>query len=145
MSGFTAEIPPSAEGVAAVSERLAAWLEAAGVPMPVIGRVELVLEEVTMNIVMHGSPADGGQPRIRLEAALLPAGCRLTVTDNGPAFDPVTSPLVREVASIDQDRPGGLGLMLMRRYGRDLDWQPLPGSGNRLALTIPIPGPLAAG
>jgi anti-sigma regulatory factor (Ser/Thr protein kinase) len=82
---------------------------------------------------MHGAPAS----RIALAAALEEAACRLSVTDNGPAFDPASAPLARDAASLDQDSPGGLGLLLLRRYGRDLAWRRLP-EGNRLEVTVPL-------
>ncbi len=128
-------IPPSPAGLATASAALAAWLATQGAPEAGIGRVELVLEEVVMNVLLHGAPV-AGLPRLHLAAAPLAAACRLTITDNGPPFDPATAPPRTDGAALDQARPGGLGLLLLRRYARDLAYRRLP-DGNRLDLTIP--------
>lgn len=136
-AAFNAEIAPNAEALAGAVRQLCAWLAAAGAPAAALWRVELVLEEVVMNVIMHGHPPDGAAPRIALAAALEGEGCRLSVTDNGPAFDPATAPPARDAASLDQEHPGGLGLLLLRRYGRNLAWRHLP-EGNRLDVTVPL-------
>ena len=132
---FQRDIPPTAAGLAAASQALADWLGARGAPQAGIGRVELVLEEVVMNVIMHGSPAEA-PARIRLAASATPGACELELHDNGPAFDPSTAPPRRDGAALDQDRPGGLGLVLLRRYARDLRYTRLAG-GNQLRLSIP--------
>ncbi len=134
--GFQRQVEPSAAGLALASEALAAWLAAQGAPAAGLGRVELVLEEVAMNVIMHGAPTDGSAPRLQLAAAALPDGCRLVLSDNGPPFDQMTAPLRRQAASLEQDSPGGLGLVLLRRFARDQAYQRLA-DGNVLALTVP--------
>ena len=129
-------VEPSAAGLAAASVALCHWLAAHGAPEAGLGRVELVLEEVVMNIIMHGTPAAGAVPRIRLAATALAGGCRLAVSDNGPPFNPAAAVPRTDGATLDQAAPGGLGLVLLRRYAQDLDYRRLP-AGNRLALTVP--------
>ena len=63
--------------------------------------------------------------------------------DNGPAFDPATAPPRPDGAALEQERPGGLGLVLLRRYARGLDYTRLPG-GNRLRLAVPYAAEAAA-
>jgi serine/threonine-protein kinase RsbW len=142
-AGFQRDVIPTPAGLAESSQALSDWLTAQGAPEAGIGRVELVLEEVVMNVIMHGAPAVGA-PLIQLAAAALPEGCQLTILDNGPPFDPTTAAPRADGASLDQAAPGGLGLVLLRRYARELRYHRLPG-GNRLTLTIPYaPQPAGA-
>ncbi len=136
---FQQDITPTPAGLAETSLALGAWLTAQGAPEAGIGRVELVLEEVVMNIIMHGASAEGAA-RIQLAAQAQPGACDLRVTDNGPAFDPTTATPRADGASLDQAAPGGLGLVLLARYARGLGYRRLPG-GNQLDLSIPYPLP----
>ena len=136
-SGFETWVTPTPEGLAEASRNLATYLAGQAVPEPAIGRVELVLEEVVMNAMTHGAPA-AGPLRIRLSAMAGPDACHLTILDNGAAFDPVTAPARQDGASLDQVRPGGLGLVLLRRFARGLRYQRVP-FGNQLELAIPLP------
>ncbi len=134
-SGFQEWISPTAAGLAETSQALVAYLAARGAPEAGIGRVELVLEEVVMNIIMHGSPASG-PPRIRLNAMAEGERCRLAILDNGPAFDPSTAPARPDGAALDQATPGGLGLVLLRRFAQGLSYERVT-FGNHLRLSIP--------
>ena len=136
---FQQDITPTPDGLAEASQALAAWLTAHGAPEAGIGRVELVLEEVVMNVIMHGAPAEGAA-HIRLTAHAAPGACDLRVTDNGPAFDPTTATPRADGASLDQATPGGLGLVLLARYASGLGYRRLPG-GNQLDLSVPYPLP----
>jgi len=136
--GFSTAIPASAAGLAAVSARLHAWLLAAGAGVAAIQRVELVLEEAVMNVIMHGTRADGRPAEIALRAALAADSCRLELTDNAAPFDPVAAPTRCTAASLE-DTPGGLGLLLLRRYGQDLRYERLAGR-NRLTVSVPLAG-----
>ncbi len=138
LAAFSTPVPASAAGLAAVSARLHAWLLAAGAAAAAIQRVELVLEEVVMNVIMHGTRADGRPAEISLAADLSDDACRLALTDNAAPFDPVSAP-VRGKATSVEDSPGGLGLLLLRRYGRDLHYE-RQGGCNRLTVSVALGG-----
>jgi anti-sigma regulatory factor (Ser/Thr protein kinase) len=74
---------------------------------------ELALEEVFMNIVMHGSQ---GLTGVRAVVALehVDQAFTLTVSDTGNPFDPLAAPPPDTDAAME-DRPiGGLGIYLIR-------------------------------
>ncbi len=74
---------------------------------------ELALEEVFMNIVMHGSQ---GLTGVRAVVALehVDQAFTLTVSDTGNPFDPLAAPPPDTEAAME-DRPiGGLGIYLIR-------------------------------
>ncbi|WP_294360892.1 SpoIIE family protein phosphatase [uncultured Senegalimassilia sp.] len=86
-----------------------------------MAQMMLVCEEVFVNICHHGFP--DGQPRlpVDIEAAVDErAGClHLVFSDQGIAYDPL-SHNAKKVDPTDEQRKGGLGILLMRKYMDDL-------------------------
>lgn len=85
-----------------------------------MAQMMLVCEEVFVNICHYGFP--NGQPRlpVDIEAAVDErAGClHLVFSDQGIAYDPL-SHNAKKVDPADEQRKGGLGILLMRKYMDD--------------------------
>jgi serine/threonine-protein kinase RsbW len=107
------------------------WL-ANGLPPAEALKFELALEEVFMNVVMHGSRAS--QPRVEVRLALSDAEITLVVEDEGPPFDPLSVPPPDPAASLEQRPVGGLGVFLVRQMMDTVEYQRLT-SRNRLRMT----------
>lgn len=89
-----------------------AALRAAGVPLERIARCDLVLEELFRNSVLHGYGGDSGHSIwIGIEDDFL------WYEDAAPAFDPLTAALPDggAVRPVEEQRVGGVGLMLIRQ------------------------------
>lgn len=86
-----------------------------------MAQMMLVCEEVFVNICHYGFP--DGQPRLPVDieaAADERAGClHLVFSDQGIAYDPL-SHNAKKVDPADEQRKGGLGILLMRKYMDDL-------------------------
>lgn len=86
-----------------------------------VAQMMLVCEEVFVNICHYGFP--DGQPRlpVDIEAAVDErAGClHLVFSDQGIAYDPLPHD-AKKVDPADEQRKGGLGILLMRKYMDDL-------------------------
>lgn len=86
-----------------------------------VAQMMLVCEEVFVNICHYGFP--DGQPRlpVDIEAAVDErAGClHLVFSDQGIAYDPLSHD-AKKVDPADEQRKGGLGILLMRKYMDDL-------------------------
>lgn len=86
-----------------------------------MAQMMLVCEEVFVNICHYGFP--DGQPRlpVDIEAAIdVRAGClHLVFSDQGIAYDPLSHE-AKKVDPADEQRKGGLGILLMRKYMDDL-------------------------
>lgn len=98
--------------------RMVAWIEeqvlARRIPAPLLGAVNLVLEEWVGNVIAYGYE-DGALHRIEIGLWREAAGLRLRVEDDGRAFDPTARPEV-DTSQPLEDRPiGGLGIHFMRR------------------------------
>lgn len=75
---------------------------------------QLALEEVFMNVVMHGSRVDRA-PRVEVSLTLVDGGVTLMVEDDGPPFDPLSLPAPDLTASLEERPVGGLGVFLVRQ------------------------------
>ena len=78
-------------------------------------RVLLAAEEVLTNVMMYAYPQGGGQVRLAIETIPAPPGLRLTIADDGIAFDPLAAPEPDITAPLPDRKVGGLGIFLARR------------------------------
>ena len=105
------------------ARRASSWLETAcrdlGVPDAQVFRLALCLDEALANIIAHGGEtARAEQVRVRLEVEPGTAGgheARVTVSDAGRAFDPLSAPMAPPPKSLDQALPRGMGLGIIRQ------------------------------
>jgi anti-sigma regulatory factor (Ser/Thr protein kinase) len=123
------EITIGADGHEA--RRASEWLEAVcrqrGVPQPELDRLALCLEEVLANIIAHGGETARSEPiRVRLEVEPHVEGgnaARVTVSDAGQAFDPLSAPVAGPPRSLDEATPSGMGLRMIRQCSASLDYR----------------------
>jgi anti-sigma regulatory factor (Ser/Thr protein kinase) len=98
--------------------------------------VQLVLEELTTNVIRHATPIDAPLS-LDVEVELEPHAVRVKVEDDGDPFDPTT---VREIPAprgpVDF-RPGGYGLRIVRRTAVDLRYQRV-NDRNVLEMRVPL-------
>ncbi len=116
------EVDASAAGTAEGVSRCERFLEQQGVPLQARMRLALVLEEVLMNVVMHGHAHPAGH-RTLVQLQVHADGIELGVLDDGQPFDPRSAPTPARPDSVDQARPGGMGVPLIRRFSRSLAYQ----------------------
>jgi anti-sigma regulatory factor (Ser/Thr protein kinase) len=96
--------------------------------------VEVVLEEVLMNIVMHAFPEPAGHC-VRLAVSVDDERVVLRFEDEGIAFDPLSTDALPRPAYIEQAEPGGLGLLFVRELSRSLVYER---RGGRNVLTVAL-------
>lgn len=122
-------IAGGAEAVAEAEQALTAFLADAGQPEAVASRAVLLLEEVVLNALRHGAA-----PRVDVEARIAAGRLGLVFEDAGMPFDPLAGEAT--APGVAAERPGGRGLLLIRRlsagarYARTLDGR------NRLELSL---------
>ena len=115
-----------------LTQFLKAFCSAAGLPPAESMKFELALEEVFMNVVMHGSPAAGTQ--VEVSVILGDGGLTLMVENDGPAFDPLVLPAPDVTASLEERKVGGLGVFLVRQMMDAVSYQRVA-ARNQLRMT----------
>lgn len=122
------ELPRLAEAVEALAAR-------AGLSSLTVHRLNLVLEEVIGNTLAYGYP-DDGEHTLRVRVAVLADGIELEIRDDARAFDPLAQrPAPYLGPDLNQRRPGGLGLYLVRRFVREGHYE-TAGGYNRLIMKM---------
>jgi len=121
------------------------WVEAlAGkysVPAETTFAIHLCLEEAVSNVIRHGYR---GLPNHTLTvgcASPAERALEFTVEDQAPPFDPLADSDLAEVpaaSSIDELRPGGRGVRLLRTFAGALAYERTEG-GNRLTIGFELP------
>ncbi len=93
-----------------------------GLAPETVNRIELVAEEALVNIIRHAYPSSSGDIEVYLSVCEGPA-LIVEVRDSGPAFDPRCQPEPDVGAGLADRRPGGLGVLMMRKMTDRLAWR----------------------
>lgn len=128
-------VPPDIAGLADSQQRLSTFLTESGCDPRTIFKVELVVEEIAMNAIMHAGAGQLGTV-IELEGSMREGRACLAIEDNGPAFDPLAAELAPLAASLDEAKIGGLGLRLVRANASALRYVRTAAGCNRLEIEI---------
>ena len=99
---------------------------------------ELALEEIFMNIVMHGSQP-GSTPWLEVSLDRAAEAVTLTVQDDGPQFDPLSVPPPDVTTSLVDRRAGGLGVFLVRKMMDTVSYARIAGR-NQLRMSKRLGG-----
>jgi len=117
--------------------KLAAWVEAQAASFGLDARelyaMQLCLEEVAVNLVLHGRAETGAA--VRFTVALEDAPLRVTVEDDGVAFDPTLALAAMPAPTLETVPEGGLGLKLVNGFTSRRDYARIAGR-NRLTLVF---------
>jgi serine/threonine-protein kinase RsbW len=98
----------------------------------VVHDLDLALEEILANIMLHGY-TDGGEHEIMVRLAVQPGEVRVDVEDDGAPFNPLETP-EPDAAIPPSERPiGGLGIHLVRKLMDRLEYRR---QGGRNLLTM---------
>src|SRR5260370_7713682 len=117
-------VPSDAAQLPALTQFLQEFWSAADLPPAETGTFELALEEIFMNVVMHGSPA-GGVPRVEVSLALCDGCLTLMIEDDGPSFDPLSLAAPDVTASLEDPPLRGLPVYLPRQLMTPVIYQRL--------------------
>ncbi len=82
----------------------------------------LVLEEVVTNVVKHAHD-DPSEHELRLDVSLVDGKVRVTASDDGRPFDPTDAPPPPAPESLEDIKPGGLGLTLIRAVSESVTYR----------------------
>jgi serine/threonine-protein kinase RsbW len=119
MSRFAADITPTPEAIARLTEDISRFLEEAGVDARAVHHVALVIDEILTNVASHGGNPDA-TATIAIEVE--PDRIAGKIGDWGRPFDPRAAPAPDTEAPIEDRATGGLGLHLVRQLSSALDY-----------------------
>ncbi len=106
--------------------------------MDAIDDLVLALNEAVTNVIVHGYEDTPGT--IRVEVGLEQNALFVVLSDQAPAYNPAEAPVPDITLPLDQRKPGGLGVHMMRHLTDTLLYQRTPDGENRLTLIKYIPG-----
>jgi serine/threonine-protein kinase RsbW len=112
-AGQRVHVSASAPAVQEIAAALDAFCAAQRLPPSVAWRLGVVLDEIVSNIIGHGgavAPARAIDAWFRCDGEV----AEVTISDDGPAFDPLTRPDADVTAPLELRQPGGLGIALVK-------------------------------
>ena len=127
-------IPNDAQALAALAERVGAFLESRDVAPATAYATSLALEEMATNIIKYGYD-DSGRHEIHVRLAAGPDGVRLLLEDDGHPFDPLAAPAPNTDLPLSERGIGGLGIHLVRKTVREMTYARV-GGRNRLEIRV---------
>jgi len=117
-------LPARPENVSVIRHFLSAFAETLRLPDDLVGDMRLAVTEACTNVVRHAySPARTGPVEISIQP--LEQYVTVVVSDHG-----------RGIGTSSDTTGPGLGLPLIAAIADDVDVQPLPGGGSRVAMTF---------
>ena len=107
--------------VGRVQEILSSIWETRGLPPESEGAVSLALEEALSNVLRHSS-TEGADKEIRVRFQVDGQGFAFELSDAAAPYNPLTRADPDVTASLDERRPGGLGVFLLRKLADELTY-----------------------
>ena len=133
MTARRAAVPADAAQLTVLTRFLQEFAVAVALDAAQVSTFELALEEIFMNIVMHGS-RPGLAPRVEVSLDRDAESVTMTVEDDGPEFDPLSLPPPDVTASLADRKVGGLGVFLVRKMMDSVSYARIAGR-NQLRMS----------
>ncbi|MGO9324710.1 MAG: ATP-binding protein [Terracidiphilus sp.] len=125
------------------------WVEALiaqfAIPSDTAFAIHLCLEEAISNVIRHGYNGDPGHTLTVDCASPNAHEVVFTIEDQAPPFDPLEPEHIEELVEPSPEdflRPGGRGILLMRKFASTIKYERLEtgeGGGNRLTIGFVLP------
>ena len=127
----TFEIEPEAESLPKLRKKLRFLLEEAGFGAKTMNDLLVSVDEVLANVIRHGyCGKPKGKEKIHVSFSDWGDRAEILIEDKSPCFDPGKIPAPK----LPSEKPGGLGIHLIRTLTDELHYEALAPAGNRLRL-----------
>jgi len=126
-------VPASKENLADVLEFIRSKLEAFPHQESSLLQLELAVEEAYANIASYAYPVEPGEVTVGLKIDENPLFVTVELIDTGIRFNPLEKEDPDISLGIDDKKPGGLGILLIKQNADQVNYQYLDG---RNILTI---------
>ena len=120
--------------LADVREQVRTWLAADGWDVACVAEITLAVDEALTNVIRHGYASEPGH-RILLRMSVIADaqrgdGLEVVIRDYGKQVDPAAI----HGRALDDYRPGGLGVHIMRGMMDAVEYSRAPGGGMQLVM-----------
>ena len=105
----------------------------AGLDEAEVYAVELAVDEATTNIIEHGYGQECPN-RIDITCEIIEGGLKVVIYDDAEPFDPSSVPEPEVNISLEEIKPRGLGIFLMRKMMDEVIYEANPDTGNTLTM-----------
>jgi anti-sigma regulatory factor (Ser/Thr protein kinase) len=112
------------------------FLKQQGASPQAAARVLIVLEEMVLNLVKYAKTSATQDIDVRLEVAA--DGVVVQIADDGAPFDPRAAPEFDKTKPLEERRPGGMGIQIVRSMAREIQYERIDGR-NYLRLVLANP------
>jgi anti-sigma regulatory factor (Ser/Thr protein kinase) len=112
------------------------FLKRHGASARAASRALLVLEEMILNLVKYATASATPDIDVRLEVA--DDRVVVQIADDGAPFDPREAPEFDKTKPLEERRPGGMGLQIVRSVAREIHYERRAGR-NYLRLVLANP------
>ena len=139
--GFQMRFGADPGAVARAVQQFSEFADTHALPTPVRRSIQVALDEFVYNPIVYGFPrleGGSGQGEGEVRVALEGDQVRVTITDNGPPFDPLAYATPDTALSVDQREIGGLGIHLVRKMMDDVRYE-RQGERNVVVLVKRLP------
>ena len=110
---ITIRLPADVREIERLNQLVRRFGELHEIPSRTLSAVNLALDEVVTNVVMHGFEISAGQ-EVAVRVETTGDDLRSEVVDGGREFNPLNAPLPDLTAALEQRALGGLGIHLVR-------------------------------
>jgi len=116
-----------------ISDYVTGFAKQAGLNETQVYAVQLAVDEASTNIIEHGYGQECPN-RIDITCDVQEDGLKVVIYDDAAPFDPETVPKPEINVSLDEIKPRGLGIFLMRQMMDEVNYQSSLDTGNTLTM-----------
>ena len=116
-------IDATVENIAPVTEFVNGELALLRCPERVRHQIDVAIDELFGNIAHYAYDPDVGPATVRVEVLREPLAVVITFIDHGVPYDPLSHAQPDVHAPLQERRPGGLGIFLVRRTMDDVSYE----------------------
>jgi serine/threonine-protein kinase RsbW len=116
-----------------ISDYVTDYARQAGLNESEVYAVQLAVDEASTNIIEHGYGQECPS-RIDITCAVQEDGLKVIIYDDAEPFNPETVPEPEIDVSLDEIKPRGLGIFLMRQMMDEVNYKSSPDKGNTLTM-----------
>ncbi len=117
-------LPARPENVSVIRHVLGAFAEALRLPDDLVEDLRLAVTEACTNVVRHAYPAD------------IPGPVEISIVPSEDVVSVIVSDHGRGIGTSSDTNGPGLGLPLIAAIADEVELQPVPGGGSRVAMTF---------